>query len=90
MLEVQTLFEVGGVAIGAVCIPVHTLSGPVSPFAGETIFTGIDIHPAIIEDVVGCADGLKFLSREDGKVLPDRRFADNTDESIFERFSTVF
>ena len=68
-LKVEIFIILGGVAIGTIGIPVHALSGPVTPFTGEAILTLEDINPAIREDIVGRADGLEATAGQGGEVL---------------------
>ncbi len=68
-LKVEIFLILGGVAIGTIGIPVHALSGPVTPFTGEAIFSLEDIDPAVLKDIVGRTDRLEATAGQGGEVL---------------------
>ena len=80
--EIEALLVFGGVAVGAVGVPVHALAAPVPPFAGHPVFARVDIDPAVFKHVVGRADGLKFITGQVGEVLAQWRVADDADEVV--------
>lgn len=81
-LEVETFLILSGVAIGAVGIPVHALSGPVAPFTRDAILSLENINPAVLDDIIGSADRLEAPTREGGEVLAQGGITNDTGQFI--------
>ena len=69
----------GGVAVGTVRVPIHSLARPMTPFAGEAILALVDIIPFFLDDVISRADGLQLVARQLSQVLLKGRFTNDTD-----------
>ena len=67
--EVVVFLIFCGVTVGAIRIPIHTLSNPVPPFSRQAILACIDIKPAVFDHIVGGTDGLELVARQMGEVL---------------------
>lgn len=88
--EVVVLLVFGGMAVGAVGVPVHSLAGPVPPFAREPILPAVDVVPLVFPDVVGSANSLYFIAGENSEVLADGSLADNANELVGFAYGFVF
>ena len=61
-LEVVVFLILCGVTVGAIRIPIHALSNPVSPFSRQAILACIDIKPAVFNHIVSRTNGLEFVA----------------------------
>ena len=83
-LRTEVLEVLRHVAVGAVGVPVHALSGPVAPFAGDPGFlAGIlpfkDGEPFLLFDIPGHVMGLDAPVRGEVKILDERGDPDGPD-----------